>query len=53
MEKKDQKVIVERYLNIEIVGGVVIVREQVVPNMPPKVVFCGSKKEFADFVGTM
>lgn len=54
MEKKiNENVISESYLNVEIVSDVVIVRKQISPQMPPVVIFCGSKKEFADKFSTM
>lgn len=48
--EKAKKEISERYLNLEIIDNVCVVREQVAPQMPPKVIFCGSKNETADFI---
>lgn len=51
MEKvSEQALFNERYLNLEVINDVVVVREQVAPQIPPKVIFCGSKEETADFI---
>lgn len=50
MKEKEQSLFNERYLNLEVINDVVVVREQVAPQMPPKVIFCGSKSETAEFL---